>query len=322
MEAQIAPVSKKAIWAGRILSALPVLMLLLSGVMKLVKPAPVVEGFTHLGYPESLSLGIGILELVCTVLYVIPRTSVLGAILLTGYLGGATATHVRVGEPFFAPVILGVLIWGGLVLRDSRLRDLLPLRSDPASDFAPGCGRMPLFKKLLLGFVSLVIVFGVAVGLQPAEFRIVRSATIAALPAEVFAQVNDFHNWEEWSPWAKLDPASKITFDGPRAGTGAVFAWSGNDKVGEGRMTLTESQPNELIRIKLDFIKPFESTCTTEYTFKPEGKQTVVTWSMSGEKNFLSKVFCLFVDMDKTVGGDFEKGLAQMKTVAEATARK
>ena len=126
---QTAPVSNKVLWVGRIMSALPVLMLLFSGVMKLVKPAPVVEGFAHLGYPESLALGLGIIELACAVIYVIPRTSVLGAILLTGYLGGATATHVRIGEPFFMPIVLGVLVWGGLYLRDERLRALLPLRS-------------------------------------------------------------------------------------------------------------------------------------------------------------------------------------------------
>jgi len=123
-----APISKKMIWAGRIMSALPVLMLLLSGVMKLVKPAAVVEGFARLGYPESLTVGIGIVELACAALYVVPRTSVLGAILLTAYLGGATATHVRIGEPFFMPILLGVLVWGGLFLRDERLRALLPLR--------------------------------------------------------------------------------------------------------------------------------------------------------------------------------------------------
>ena len=121
--AQTASVSKKKLWAGRILSALPVLLLLFSGVMKLVKPSPVVQGFAHFGYPESLALCNGILELTCTVVYVIPRTSVLGAILMTAYLGGATATHVRIGDPsFFIPVILGVLVWGGLFLRDDRLR--------------------------------------------------------------------------------------------------------------------------------------------------------------------------------------------------------
>ncbi len=126
---QTAPVSKKMLWAGYIISALPVLLLLFSGVMKLAKPPSVVEGFVRFGYPESVILGIGIVELACVVIYVIPRTAVLGAILLTGYLGGATATHVRVGEPFFAPIVLGILVWGGLYLRDARLRALLPLRS-------------------------------------------------------------------------------------------------------------------------------------------------------------------------------------------------
>jgi len=127
-----ATVSKKMLWAGRIMSALPVLMLLMSAVMKFMKPASVVEGFAHLGLPESLALGLGILELACTVVYLIPRTSVLGAILLTGYLGGATATHLRVGDPFFMPVILGMLVWGGLFLRDARLWALIPLRREPA----------------------------------------------------------------------------------------------------------------------------------------------------------------------------------------------
>ena len=125
---QTTPVSKKALWAGRILSALPVLALIMSAVMKFVKPPEVVKGFAHLGYDESLALALGILELACTVIYLIPRTAVLGAILLTGYLGGATATHVRIGEPFWAPVLLGVLVWGGLYLRDVRLRALIPLR--------------------------------------------------------------------------------------------------------------------------------------------------------------------------------------------------
>jgi len=130
--APAAPVSKKALWAGRILGALPLLMLLPSATMKFLKPPEVIEGFVRLGYPESLALGLGILELACTAVYLVPRTSVLGAILLTGYLGGATATHVRVGDPlsmFIIPVILGVLVWGGLFLRDPRLRALIPLRS-------------------------------------------------------------------------------------------------------------------------------------------------------------------------------------------------
>jgi uncharacterized protein YndB with AHSA1/START domain len=319
---QAPAVSKKALWAGRVVSALPVLMLLMSAVMKLVKPAPVVEGFTKLGYPEGLALGIGILELVCTALYILPRTSVLGAILLTGYLGGATATHVRVGDPFFTPVLLGVLVWGGLYLRDERLRALLARRRDPSEHLAPSGRGMRVLKGIVIGLATVVVVSVVVIGLQPPEFRVTRSATISAPPAEVFARVNDFHNWDDWSPWAKLDPAAKITFDGPGSGTGAVFAWSGNDQVGEGRMTIIESRPHELVRIKLDFIRPFESTSTAEFTFKPEGDGTVVTWSMYGENNFLSKAFCLFMNMDKMIGGDFEKGLAQMKAVTEAAVKK
>ena len=129
---QTAAVSKKMLWAGRIISALPVLFLLMDGVMKLVKPAVVVEATVRLGYSETVILPLGIVLLVCTVLYVIPRTSVLGAILLTGYLGGAVTTHVRVGEGLFSiffPIILGVLLWGGLYLHDDRLRALIPLRS-------------------------------------------------------------------------------------------------------------------------------------------------------------------------------------------------
>ncbi|MBP6821411.1 MAG: DoxX family protein [Acidobacteria bacterium] len=116
------------LWAGRILSALPVLMLLFSAIMKFMKPAQVLQGLAQFGYQESVVLSLGILELACTVVYLVPRTAVLGAILLTGYLGGATATHVRVGDQFFIPIVLGVLLWGGLYLRDERLRALIPLQ--------------------------------------------------------------------------------------------------------------------------------------------------------------------------------------------------
>jgi len=123
-------VSKKQLWAGRIISALPVLLLLFSGVIKLVKPASLVERFAHFGYPEKLIVGIGLTEVACTVMYMILATSVLGAILLTGYLGGATATNLRIGDPlFFVPAVLGVFLWGGLFFRDGRLRAPIPLRS-------------------------------------------------------------------------------------------------------------------------------------------------------------------------------------------------
>jgi len=134
--------------------------------------------------------------------------------------------------------------------------------------------------------------------------------------------VNDFHNWEAWSPWAKLDPAAKATFEGPSTGTGAIFKWAGNKEVGEGSMTITESRPSDLIRIKLEFLRPFEATNSAEFTFKPEGNRTAVTWSMEGKNNFIAKAVCLFMNMDKMVGGQFEQGLAQMKAVVEAAPKK
>jgi DoxX-like family len=130
-DTQTAPGSKKMLWGGRILSAIPVLFLVFDGVAKLIKPASVVEATVRLGYPESTIPGLGILSLVCTVVYAVPRTSVLGAILLTGCLGGACATHMRIGDalfPILFPSIVAVLIWGGLFLRDARLRTLIPLR--------------------------------------------------------------------------------------------------------------------------------------------------------------------------------------------------
>jgi hypothetical protein len=122
-------VSKASFWAGCILSALPVLVFAFTGMFSLLKPAISLQGFVHYGYPDNALLRITIVELACAVLYALPRTSVLGAILLTGYLGGATATHLRVGEPFYLPIIVGVMIWLGLYLRDGRLRSLIPLRS-------------------------------------------------------------------------------------------------------------------------------------------------------------------------------------------------
>jgi hypothetical protein len=171
---------------------------------------------------------------------------------------------------------------------------------------------------ILLGVAMLILLLVILVAMQPGDFRVVRSASMAAPPADVFAQVNDLHTWEAWSPWAKIDPAMKQTYDGQPAGTGAIYSWNGNSQVGEGRMTITDSRPSELVRIKLEFMRPFAGTNDVEFTFKPEGNQTLVTWSMAGTKNFIVKAFGLFMSMDKMVGGMFEQGLAQMKAVVEA----
>jgi len=178
-----------------------------------------------------------------------------------------------------------------------------------------------MLKKILIALAAIIVVFVAVVAMQPSEFRIVRTATMSAPAPAVFAQVNDFHNWEAWSPWAKLDPTAKNSFEGPSAGIGAIFRWAGNKEVGEGSMTITESRPSDLIKIKLEFLKPFAATNTAEFTFKPDGDQTAVTWGMAGKNNFISKAICLFMNMDKMVGGKFEEGLAAMKSIVEAVPK-
>jgi hypothetical protein len=174
-----------------------------------------------------------------------------------------------------------------------------------------------MLKWILAAVGAAVAIFLVVVALQPSDFRVERSATLRAPAPAAFAQVNDLQNWQAWSPWEKVDPALKRHYEGPRAGTGAVYAWQGNNDVGEGRMTITESRPGELVRIRLEFFKPMAAVNTTEFRFRPAGEDTAVTWTMTGQNNFLSRMFCLFVDMDRMVGGMFDQGLAQMKTAVE-----
>jgi uncharacterized protein YndB with AHSA1/START domain len=178
---------------------------------------------------------------------------------------------------------------------------------------------MPL---IIAGVVAVIIVaLIVVVAIQPEDFRLSRSTTVAAPPADIFSQINDFHNWDLWSPWAKLDPTMKTTFAGSAAGEGSTYSWSGNSKVGEGRMTITKSQPPELVLIQLEFLRPMRANNLTEFTFKPEAQETRVTWTMSGKKNFMAKAFHLIMNMEKMVGPDFEKGLAQLKSVVETAKR-
>ncbi len=178
-----------------------------------------------------------------------------------------------------------------------------------------------MLKKILLGLAAVIVVLLIVIVTRPEDFRLTRSATMAAPPNVVFDQVNDFHKWDAWSPWAKLDPNCKVTFDGPASGKGAGFAWAGNNEVGEGRQTIVESRPGELVRIKLEFLKPFAANNDVEFTFKPEGAGTKVTWVMSGKNNFIGKAFSLVMDCETMLGPTFEKGLASMKAVVEAPAK-
>ena len=175
-----------------------------------------------------------------------------------------------------------------------------------------------MLKWTLAAVAAVIVVFLIVVAMQPSDFKVERSATMRAPAPAAFAQVNDFGNWQAWSPWEKVDPALKRQYEGPKAGTGAVYAWQGNKDVGEGRMTITDSRSAERIDIKLEFFKPFAAVNQTVFTFKPAaGDATAVTWIMTGQNNFLSKAICLFVDMDKMVGGMFDQGLSQMKAIVE-----
>lgn len=169
---------------------------------------------------------------------------------------------------------------------------------------------------LLALAIIAILLLTVIVG-QPDEFVVCRTAKISAPPEKIFPHVNELRKWDEWSPWAKLDPNAKNSFEGAAAGTGASMSWDGNKKIGAGRMTIVECRPTDLVRLKLDFIRPFENTNIVEFRFLPDGSQTDVKWSMSGKTNAFFKVFGLFMNCGDMCGRDFEKGLASLKSIAE-----
>jgi uncharacterized protein YndB with AHSA1/START domain len=179
-----------------------------------------------------------------------------------------------------------------------------------------------MWKIILIAVAVLVVLLAVVVALRPADFKITRTGRISAPVGVVFDNVNDFHKWQAWSPWAKMDPNARSTFAGPVAGPGSSMEWAGNNKVGAGRMTILESRPNEAIQIKLEFFRPFKATHLAEFTFKPEGTQTAVTWTMTGKNNFMGKAFTLLMNCDKMIGSQFEEGLANLNSASQALAAK
>jgi len=169
---------------------------------------------------------------------------------------------------------------------------------------------------VLAGVVVLLLI---VISTRPNTFKVQRSAKIGAPPEVVFPYLNDFHKWLDWSPWEKIDPNLNRTFTGADNGTGAVYDWLGNKQVGQGRMTITDSKLNEHVIIKLEFIKPFPMTNKTTFKLTPVGGDaTNVDWIMEGNSNFMSKAFSLFMDFDKMIGKDFEKGLRQLDEAAKA----
>ncbi|HEX9463815.1 MAG TPA: SRPBCC family protein [Alphaproteobacteria bacterium] len=172
----------------------------------------------------------------------------------------------------------------------------------------------------IVGAVVVVLVAAVLVvaATKPATFRVARTATIKAPPEKIFALIDDFQKWGTWSPYEKLDPAMQRTYGATTRGKDAVYAWDGNSKVGAGRMEIVEDSSPSKVTIKLDFARPFEAHNVAEFTLKPEGNATTVTWAMDGPFAYVAKVMSVFFDMDSMIGKEFETGLANLKALAEA----
>lgn len=270
-------------WAGIVGWGLAVLfspLLLMSGIMKLMSTPQVHEGFAHLGWPDSLIVPLGILELACLVIYLLPPTAVLGAILLTGYMGGAIATHVRLGEPVVTHIALGVAIWLGLFLRDKRLRELLPVRGK--------------------------------------EFHYEREIVIDRPVEQVFAHLKLLKNFRAWNPFLRHDPDCKVEYEGVDGEPGFVSKWSGNKNVGRGEQEIAKVKANDLIAFELRFIEPFAAVNQAYFqTASVDAGRTRVKWGMRGRTLFPMTVFGLFMSMEKMIGGEFENGLKRLKEILE-----
>ena len=176
-----------------------------------------------------------------------------------------------------------------------------------------------MITKIAIGFAAVIALFLVVVATRPADFRVERSATLAASPGALFEQVNDHRKFTVWNPFMKLDPNVKNTYSGPASGVGSVCSWEGNNDIGAGSCTIIEVKPNELVRCRMDWKRPMEGTSTVDFTFRPEGDKTVVTWAMYGKNGFMGKLVSLFMDCDKMCGPQFEKGLAELGKVAAAS---
>ncbi len=177
-----------------------------------------------------------------------------------------------------------------------------------------------MMKKILIGLLLVLGGFAAFVATRPAKFHLERSIAIHAPAPIVYALVSSFHQWPRWSPWAKLDPNMTKAYAGPASGLGANYVWKGDNKVGQGSMTITSVKPPEQVVVRLDFLAPMKATNTATFDLKAHAGTTLVQWSMDGNNDFFGKAFAVFMDMDKMVGADFEKGLAAMKSAAEADA--
>jgi hypothetical protein len=169
--------------------------------------------------------------------------------------------------------------------------------------------------KILLGLAVVIVLLLLVAAFKSPDFRVERSALLNVPAPALFDYVNNHRKFNEWNPWAKMDPGVLNTYSGPEAGVGAVAEWVGK-KTGQGRATITESRPPEFIRQRMDWLKPMEGVSTVEFTFQPAGEQTKVTWAMYGQSNFMGRLMSLFMNMEKMCGPQFEQGLADLGKIA------
>ncbi|HEY4201508.1 MAG TPA: SRPBCC family protein [Devosiaceae bacterium] len=170
---------------------------------------------------------------------------------------------------------------------------------------------------VIVAIVILIIALLIYAATKPKTFRMERSTTIEAPPDKVFSLIDNFHNWTQWSPWENVDPNLQRSYDGPDNGKGAIYAYEGNSKVGAGRMEIVESNPSSKVLATLDFIKPMQAHNFAEFTLRPSGSGTNVTWAMYGPMPYMHRLMTTFLSMDKMIGKDFERGLANLKAAAE-----
>lgn len=174
-------------------------------------------------------------------------------------------------------------------------------------------------KKIAIGMASLIGLFLIYVGFQPSDYVVSREITISASADKIFPHLNNQKLAEKWGPWLEVDPKAKMNYSGPDEGVGAKAAWDSDGQLGTGSATIVESVANEKVGIQLEYSKPMTMVQYAEYLVKPAGEQTVVTWKVSGKNNFISRIMCTFFNMDKMVGGMFEKGLSNLKRIVEST---
>lgn len=306
---------------GWLISILPALALLASGIAKIVMDPEVMKqpGAPDIGWKNEAILGLAILEIVGAVLYLLPYSAVLGAIILTAYIGGAIATHVRIGDAFAVQLLLGIMLWVGLVFRDARLRNMLPVRSVSSQPAGPS-GCLSFIGIIFLSFTILIgLLLGIANSLTD-NYVISRSIIIDAPPSKVFPHVSDFSKWKPWNPFEKPDPDIQVTItpagDSP---IGSTYKWK-SEKVGVGAMKITDFRPDEFLKIHIEFEEPVKSSGDAVFKFKEVGNErTELSWTMDGESPYMFKVIRSFpMAMDLMVGTKFEAGLADLKKVVES----